>query len=85
MPEIVRFYDLKRQTEEIEYIDYKGIEESIKTFRTQLTDQFKQEPEIGLSEPEIGLNEPNVGLNEPEIGLNELKTDHKEQEIGQQA
>merc|ERR1719186_1968852 len=85
MPEIVRFYDLKRQTEEIEHIDYKGIEESIKTFRTQLTDQFKQEPDMGLSEPEIGLSEPETGLNEPKVGLTEPEIGHKEQEMGQQA
>merc|ERR1719319_213436 len=36
IPEIVRFYDLRSQTGEIEYIDYKVIEDCIKTFRRQL-------------------------------------------------
>merc|ERR1719509_416855 len=39
IPEIVRFYDLRSQTGEIEYIDYKVIEDCIKTFRRQLMEQ----------------------------------------------
>jgi len=43
--EIVRFYDLRSQTEEIEYIDYKVIEECIQTFRKQLMEQQKAQPD----------------------------------------
>merc|ERR1719319_535625 len=44
IPEIVRFYDLRSQTGEIEYIDYKVIEDCIKTFRRQLMEQQTAQP-----------------------------------------
>ena len=46
--EIVRFYDLRSQTCEIEYIDYKAIEECIKTFRKQLMEE--QAAQLGAKE-----------------------------------